>query len=281
MRTLLKIHQAKYAPINHLKTYSALPSESLEHLDPFLLLNHHGPQVFPPSNYGLPFDKHPHRGIETVTFIISGSISHIDSSSGKESIIHEGGVQWMRAGRGITHVEQTSASFKKDGGELEILQLWLNLPSKYKMIDPKYIGLQQEKIPFLDFYEGKVKVNILSGSLLHKKGPFTPLTDIYLSIIHFKSGGKLELQAPTHHNILLYVIFGEIMVNKSEIKAYHLVEFDHDADNIQVEAISESTLLFGHALPFHEPIVSKGPFVMNSEEEIKQAFADYKEGRFY
>ncbi|HUH32334.1 MAG TPA: pirin family protein [Daejeonella sp.] len=163
MRTIKQIHKAESAPIADLITYRALPTRSVNHIDPFLFLNHHGHQVYPPHNRGLPFGPHPHRGFETVTFILQGDLSHKDSS-GAESVINAGGVQWMTAGRGLTHAEVSSKEFMQNGGNLEILQLWVNLPAKFKMVDPAYKGLQKEDIPTLKLDSGKVSIDAVSGN---------------------------------------------------------------------------------------------------------------------
>src|ERR1700737_2963071 len=141
MRTIKKLHTAENAPIEDLTTYRALPTRSVDQIDPFLFLNHHGPQVYPPKNHGIPFGPHPHRGMETLTLIPDRDILHKDSDN-HESVITSGGVQWMTAGRGLIHAETSSTDFKEKGGRLEILQLWLNLPAKLKMIEPFYRGLQ-------------------------------------------------------------------------------------------------------------------------------------------
>ena len=135
MRKIVAIHDAVYEPIADLKTYRALPNASIKHIDPFLFLNHHGPQIYPPNNHGLPFGPHPHRGFETVTFILDGDIYHKDSG-GNQGTIVPGGVQWMTAGSGLIHSEISSESFKERGGKLEILQLWVNLPARHKLAKP-------------------------------------------------------------------------------------------------------------------------------------------------
>lgn len=277
MRTINEIFTAEYLPIADLETYRPLPSQALTHLDPFLLLNHHGPQKYPPHNNGLPFGPHPHRGIETVTFVMKGDIMHKDST-GSESIVNSGGIQWMTAGKGLIHEEQVSSSFREKGGDIEVLQLWLNLPSKLKMVPPRYIALQKEQIPVIDFNDGNVSVRLISGTLLNHNGPVSPATGVYLSIITFKPGGKVELQAPYEHNILFYIVSGQLKANNTLAHKLQLIEFQQDAENIQVEAAEASCLIFGHGKPFNEPIVAKGPFVMNSEEEIRQAYKDFRDG---
>jgi redox-sensitive bicupin YhaK (pirin superfamily) len=279
MRTIKRIHQAVYSPIADLVTYRALPTPSVEYIDPFLFLNHHGPQVYAPNNNGLPFGPHPHRGMETVTFILTGDIAHKDSS-GHESVIKAGGIQWMRAGRGLIHAEISSDEFKQQGGDLEILQLWVNLPASLKMAEPFYIGKQQEEIPILQFDEGKVTANLISGQWKEVNGAFESSTGIFLSTLQFKAGSEIEVSIPAAHNIFFYVISGEINVNGTAVRSLHLAEFNNDGDTLTISAKNDSTLLLGHAMPFNEPVVSQGPFVMNTQQEIMQAYQDYRMGKF-
>ncbi len=279
MRTIKKIDEAVNAPVGDLVTFRALPTNSIDHVDPFIFLNHHGYQVYPKNNYGLPFGPHPHRGFETVTFIVHGDLTHKDSG-GSESVITAGGVQWMTAGRGLIHSEISSEEFKKNGGELELLQLWVNLPAKLKMTEPKYTGLQKTDIPEVELDNGRVIIHAVSGNWEGTKGAFDPLVDIQLATINFATGGNYRTSIDAERNIFFYVIKGKVKVNGSEAKMHQLVEFNNDGNEIEIEAIEESLILLGHALPFHEPIVAQGPFVMNSSEEIRQAYQDYRNGKF-
>lgn len=278
MRTIKNIHKAEYRPIADLITYSPMPTRNLRMIDPFLFLNHHGPQRYQPNNKGLPFGPHPHRGMETVTFIIDGDIAHKDSG-GNDNVIESGGVQWMTAGSGLIHSEVSSKKFKEKGGDLEILQLWVNLPAKLKMAEPSYKGLRKEEIPQESFDEGKVNAQIVSGELNKASGAFKTLTEIHLSTLFFKPSGVFSTTVPKSHNILCYVIKGEIKVNGEIIPALHLTEFNNDQEELRMEALTESTVLFGHAEPFNEPVVAQGPFVMNTIEEINQAYEDYHTGK--
>lgn len=279
MRTIKKIHQAESRPIADLETHSPLPTRQLDQIDPFLFLNHHGPQIYPPNNHGLPFGPHPHRGMQTVTFILKGDIMHKDSG-GHESVITGGGIQWMVAGKGLIHAEVSSDEFKKTGGPLEILQLWLNLPARLKMTSPTYVGLQQEDIPTLSFSEGKVTMKLISGEWEGKTGAFDPQIDVHLSTVHFEAQGKLNLKIPVDQNIFFYVISGQLEVNHQLVKALQLVQFNNDSETIIITANSDSILLFGYAKPLNEPVVAQGPFVMNTEEEIHEAYNDYRRGAF-
>lgn len=279
MRSIKRTYKAEYRPIADLITYSPMPTRSLEMIDPFLFLNHHGPQRYQPNNNGLPFGPHPHRGMETVTFILDGDIAHKDSG-GNKNIIESGGVQWMTAGSGLTHAEVSSEKFKKEGGDLEILQLWVNLPAKLKMTEPNYKGLQKGDIPQESFDDGKVTAQVVSGNLNNAKGAFETLSEIHLSTLFFEPDAVFNTKVPKSHNILCYVIKGEIKANGENVPALHLVEFNNDGEDLKIESLTESTVLFGHAEPFNEPVVARGPFVMNTIEEIEQAYADYQQGKF-
>ncbi|WP_321289968.1 pirin family protein [uncultured Sunxiuqinia sp.] len=279
MKTIKKIHQPESDPIQDLTTDRVIPTRSIRYLDPFLFLNHHGPQEYPENNSGLPFGPHPHRGMETVTFIVDGDIAHFDSS-GQKSVIKSGGVQWMTAGRGLIHSEVSSEQFKQKGGPLEILQLWVNLPAKDKMCDPFYKGVQKEQIPKIDLNDGQVTLNLVSGDWGGVKGPFQSGIGVQLSTIDFNPNSKLELTIPKTKNVFFYLIRGKMEVNGQLVEAKRLVEFVNDGSIIKVEALEQSMLLLGYALPICEPVVSDGPFVMNTQEEIVEAYEDYKNGKF-
>ncbi len=278
MRNIKKIHKAIYAPMDDLVTYRALPTREVEYIDPFLFLNHHGPQTYKPGNRGLPFGPHPHRGFETLTFILDGDIMHQDTGGG-EDVIEAGGIQWMTAGSGLLHAEVSSDKFKQEGGPLEILQLWFNLPAKYKMVKPNYVGLQKDAIPVAEEDGGKVKVNVISGNWKDTEGPIPSLSDIHMASIEMQAGGSLTTSINQERNIFFYVVRGAVKVNGQTAEKLNLVEFANDGDELKVEAQEDSYILLGHAQPFNEPVVSHGPFVMNTEEEIHQAFRDYQLGK--
>ena len=184
-----RIHPALRDDIGDLITQRPVPSAHLEQVDPFLFLNHHGPQTYPPHNRGLPFGPHPHRGFETVTFILEGMLTHKDSA-GHESIIRAGGVQWMTAGSGLIHAEISPREFLETGGPLEILQLWVNLPPHLKMTQPAYTGLQRDQIPALRLDGGRVTMHLTAGEWEGTRGPVQSLTGVFMSTIEFKAGGR-------------------------------------------------------------------------------------------
>ncbi len=278
MKSILALHGAVYEPIADLITYRAMPTREIEHLDPFLFLNHHGPQVYPPGNRGLPFGPHPHRGFETLTYVLKGDLMHWDSS-GAKSVIQEGGIQWMTAGRGLIHSEISSEEFKRDGGEVEVIQLWLNLPAKHKMADPGYLGLAGEELVHLSEDEGRVQIHLVSGEWRGVKGPIQSLAGLTMTSIDLAEGGRLTYDVPDTDQLLFYVVRGSVSVNGTLAATHQLVAFDMEGSRIELIAEEETLLIFGHGTPFYEPIVARGPFVVNSEEELYQAYRDYQSGK--
>jgi redox-sensitive bicupin YhaK (pirin superfamily) len=273
LRTIRKQYRAIRDDIGELHTWRPLPNHEIQQIDPFLFLNHHGPQVYPPGNRGLPFGPHPHRGFETVTFIVEGSLTHRDTG-GHESVIETGGVQWMTAGRGLEHEEVSPPEFLERGGPLEILQLWINLPSRLKFTEPRYVGWQKDEIASFD--NGGVTVNLISGDWGGHRGPIESITDVHLMTVALKAGSRIVLPAPRGRNVFFYIVLGKLAIGD----AFHLVDWNDDGDEIDVEAIDDAFILFGHAKPYGEPVVAHGPFVMNTREEIVQAIRDYQMGKF-
>ena len=277
-RTIKATHAAYRDDIADLTTRRPVPNRGLDQVDPFLFLNHHGPQTYRPGNSGLPFGPHPHRGFETVTFILEGSLAHMDTG-GHESVIHAGGVQWMTAGSGLIHAELSPPEFKRDGGDMEILQLWVNLPSRLKMTTPRYTGLQAGAIPVIST-EGGARVHLISGDFEGESGPVDSLTGVMMSTVALPDGAGITLPAPKGRNVFFYVVKGEISAADGGAKAFDLVEFADDGDTVEVRAKGGTVLLYGHADPINEPVVARGPFVMNTEAEIRDAIADYQAGKF-
>jgi len=279
MRAVRDIHDAIQDDIGDLRTQRALPAGKIDMIDPFLLLNHHGPQVYPPGNRGLPFGPHPHRGFETVTFIVDGSLSHSDTG-GHESAISAGGVQWMTAGRGVEHSELSPVEFLEHGGPLEILQLWINLPARLKMTESHYVGLQKPEIPSITIDDGRVTINLISGQWNGQSGPIQSLTGVVMMTVSPSAGGRIVLSAPRGRNVFLYIVRGEVRVSGTTAREFQLVELEDDGDDVALEAFRDSLVIFGHAAPLNEPVVARGPFVMNTQQEIVEAARDYYDGKF-
>ncbi|MFV0625136.1 pirin family protein [Sphingomonas sp. ac-8] len=277
-RSLIAAHPAARDDIADLVTRRPLPGPGLPQIDPFLFLNHHGPQTYPPGNAGLPFGPHPHRGFETVTFILEGSLAHHDTG-GHAYVVDAGGVQWMTAGSGLIHAELSPPAFQRDGGPMEILQLWVNLPARLKMTAPRYTGVQADAIPALPLGQGSA-LRLIAGSFDGKQGPVESLTSVFMSVVALGQGAEVYLPAPAGRSVFLYVVRGGITVGGAPVREWHLAELDRDGDSVAVASDGGALLLFGHADPIDEPVVAHGPFVMNRREEITQAIHDYQAGKF-
>ncbi len=275
--TLLATHAAYRDDIGDLVTRRPVPGPGLEQIGAFLFLNHHGPQTYAANNRGLPFGPHPHRGFETVTFILEGSLAHTDSA-GHESIIRAGGVQWMTAGRGIVHAEVSPAEFKQDGGPMEILQLWVNLPSRLKMTAPRYVGLQADAFPGIAAGEGAT-VHLVSGTFGGRTGPIESLTGVFLCWAALAPGATMTFDGLQDRDLFLYAVRGAVRVGDRVLPNWHLASLS-PGDTLTLTADEPALVLFGHAAPIPEPVVAHGPFVMNTVQEIHQAYADYQRGAF-
>lgn len=273
-RPLLSVHKARREDIGDLVTRRPVPGPGLEQVDPFLFLNHHGPQTYPPGNHGLPFGPHPHRGFETVTFILAGNLAHRDTGGG-ESVVEAGGVQWMTAGRGLIHAELSPESFKREGGPLEILQLWVNLPARLKMTEPNYIPVAAEEIPAVEPAPGVV-MRAVSGS---ERAPVSSLTEVMLAMVELAPGSSATLPAPAGRSVFFYMVNGAARIGPGEVPEHHLAQVG-DGEGVEVSSDSGCRILYGHADPIGEPVVAHGPFVMNTREEILQALQDYQSGVF-
>ncbi len=277
IRKVASVHNAQRDDINDLVTFRAMPVVGLEDLNPFLFLNHHGPQNYEENNRGLPFGPHPHRGFETVTFILAGDIAHKDTA-GNESVINAGGIQWMTAGRGLVHSEVSSAEFMKVGGPLEILQLWVNLPARLKMSEPWYLGLQKHNIPVYERDSGRLRVQLISGKWEDNLGPVPTLHPVTTMLLFLADDCEYSFSVP-EERIFFYVISGFVTVNGKKAGMRETVTFDESGDLVTVKTEKGARILFCHARPLQEPIVSYGPFVMNTTEEIQQAIRDFQSGK--
>jgi redox-sensitive bicupin YhaK (pirin superfamily) len=277
-RSVQQVIVSQQHRVGNLTMYQPLPGGGLDQIDPFILLHHHGPHVLEPHNPGLPFGPHPHRGFETVTLIFDGNVVHRDNQ-GFSSTVRAGGVQWMTAASGIVHSENIDRELREKGGNLEIVQLWINLPARLKMSKPDYQGFQKEQIPSVIYDNGNVTINIISGTFGHSSGPVHSITGIQLSTIFLKPGGHFETETDPSRNILLYVLNGEVSINGIRLSSRNLAELANDAPGLRIDASTDARIVLGSGLPYHEPIATHGPFVMNDSSEIAQAIRDYQAGR--
>ena len=279
MRTVDHIVTLNRENSGGLVTYGTRGVLGIELLDPFISLNQHGPQTFPPNNHGLPFAPHPHRGFETLTLIFEGDVRHRDTTGG-DSVIGPGGIQWMTAGRGIIHEEISSDQFMRDGGVLDIIQIWMNLPAAQKAIPAAYYGLQKPDIPAVAQDGGKVSLNLFSGAWNGISGPVPSPTGLFMVSLDMAAGGTWRTEVPEARTILCYVAAGAVRINGHDAPAHSLAIFARDGTEVAIEAGEDAIVVFGHGTPYGERIVGYGPFVMNSEDEIRQAIVDYQSGRF-
>lgn len=278
LRTVKKIVTGQQSQMGASVFYQPLPVPGLDSVDPFLLLHHWGPNTYNSGEDVMNFDAHPHCGFEPVTFVFEGEVFHRDST-GEHSVIRDGGIQWMTAGKGIVHAEGPSEQFKKDPGTLEMIQLWINLPKKFKGVEPRYQGLQKSEIPSQHSEDGRVTVHAFSGLWNGIEGPVESITGIRSLTMKLEKGGELTLKAKPERASMIYILRGKLSINGSTAETHQLITFEHDGDELELKAGESTVLLYVEGDPINEPVVQHGPFVMNTQQEIYQAMRDYQEGK--
>jgi len=282
MKNILSIHRAGEPhwvgdgfPVRTVFHYGDLGSE----LTPFLLLDHAGPARFDPASAPRGVDWHPHRGFETVTVVYEGEVDHEDTA-GHRGSIGPGDVQWMTAGSGVLHKEFHSPAFTRRGGAFEVLQLWVNLPARSKMTAPKYQPLVAADFPRVRLPEDAGSVRVLAGDFGAVRGPASTFTPIRLLDLRLRAGRKTRLPLGEGWSAALFLLEGRIEVNGVEAAdREELVVFERAGDVVEVEALADARLFVMAGQPIDEPIAGYGPFVMNTQEEIRRAFADFHSGR--
>ena len=259
--------------------FSAIP-DAVRRLSPFLLMDYGPPHVFTPSQRPRGVGVHPHRGFETVTIAWQGSVAHHDSAGGG-GVIGPGDVQWMTAASGILHKEYHEAEFSRRGGPFHMAQLWVNLPRAHKMDPPRYQPLAAERMGRVELPEASGDVRIIAGAYAGVAGPAQTFTPIGLFDVRLNPGGRFPLDLPATDNVAVLVMDGEVAVNGTQnARTNDLVLFRNEGDHLEFEARSAAHLLVLSGTPIREPVVQYGPFVMNTEAEIGQAFSDFNRGRF-
>jgi len=260
--------------------FSEIP-DAARKLDPFLLLDYHPAHDYPPTDRPRGVGVHPHRGFETVTLAWQGSVAHHDSAGGG-GVIGPGDVQWMTAASGVLHKEYHEASYARRGGPFQMAQLWVNLPRAHKMDPPRYQALPADRMGLVTLPEGSGAVRVVAGELRGVRGPARTHTAIGLFDVHLNAKGKVELPFPASHNAGLLVMQGGARINgEAEARMHDFVVFENAGERIAVEAGSSGAqLLVLGGEPIDEPVVQYGPFVMNTEREIVEAFADFSSGSF-
>jgi redox-sensitive bicupin YhaK (pirin superfamily) len=250
-----------------------------ERMSPFFLLDFNAEVHFPPSEISRGVGVHPHRGIETITFAYKGSVAHHDSA-GNSGVINPGDVQWMTAGGGVLHKEYHEKAFDQKGGAFEMVQLWINLPKKHKMTPAKYQGITHKNKPRVAIPGNGGYVHVVAGEFRGTKGIAEVFSPVNIYDIHIKSGSELRFSLPAGFNSGILVIDGAIKLNETDIPENHYAQLKNEAGEIKVTASKNSILLVLSGEPLNEPYVSYGPFVMNTEEEIREAIEDYNAGKF-
>ncbi|MCB1938290.1 MAG: pirin family protein [Rhodocyclaceae bacterium] len=249
-------------------------------LSPFLLFDYAGPAHFEPAMQRRGVGAHPHRGFETVTLVYRGEVAHRDST-GEGGVIGPGDVQWMTAGAGILHEEYHSDAFERSGGELEMVQLWVNLPAREKATPPAYQAIGRDAIPVLPLPEDAGSVRVIAGAFAGRSGPARTFTPMNVWDLHLKAGARAELPWVDGWNGALAVLHGKLRINgETVVGAAELAVLDPAGDGLAMEASDDAVVLVLSGAPIDEPIVGHGPFVMNSDAEIAQALADFRSGRF-
>lgn len=261
-------------PVRSMISYNHQPEVS----DPFLLLDYAGPAQFPPAKKRRGVEVHPHRGFETVTIVYQGELSHRDSG-GHAGHIGPGDVQWMTAASGVVHEEFHSDRFTKLGGAFEVVQLWVNLPTREKMSVPRYQELQAANIPTVEVAEGTGLLRVIAGEYAGTRGPARTVTPVNVWDLKLTVGSKLELPLPAGHTAMIVVQKGRLMVNDETLVGVQLAQLEREGDSVMLQAELNVQALVLTGEPLNEPVVGHGPFVMNTREEITQAIRDYQAGK--
>jgi redox-sensitive bicupin YhaK (pirin superfamily) len=260
--------------------FPSQPKIGIRGMSPFFLLDYGSKWMVPPSETPRGVGVHPHRGFETVTLAYHGRVAHHDSA-GNSGVIGEGDVQWMTAGSGVLHKEYHEKEFSRKGGLFQMVQLWVNLPAKFKMTAPKYQSIEKKDITRYSLGDGGSVVEVIAGKYKGVKGPASTFSPVNLFNVKLIQGAKVEFSFNSSYNTGALIIEGEAIVNNSKIATEnYFIMFSHDADDIIIEAVKDSVILILSGEPINEPISAGGPFVMNYEAEIKQAYTDFSNGIF-
>jgi len=263
-------------PVNNMLSYSTMG----ENISPFLLLDYAGPASFEPSTQQRGVGMHPHRGFETVTIVYQGEVEHKDNA-GNAGKIGPGDVQWMTAARGILHEEKHSRAFTQQGGMLEMIQLWVNLPAKDKMSAPHYQEILNAAIPIIELPDQAGSIRIIAGQYGETIGAAHTFTPINLWDLRLIAGFETILALPVGYNTAILVLSGKVTVNGADkLQTKEIALFDKSGDHVILKADENSIILVMNGEPINEPIAGYGPFVMNTDAEIKQAMEDFNAGLF-
>lgn len=265
------------------RVHNFIPSAyrlDMKRMDPFIMLDYNSRYYFPPSEKPRGVGVHPHRGFETVTIAYQGKVAHQDSGGGG-GVIAEGDVQWMTAASGVLHKEYHEEAFSKEGGDFHMVQLWVNLPAKDKMSKPKYQSITNANIAKYNLPDDAGVVEIIAGEYKGNPGTASTFSPVHLLNVKLKAGGNATFDFPANYNTGLLIIEGSIKVNGNEVvPTDNFVLFENEGETITISASEDAVVLLMSGQPLNEPIAAHGPFVMNTRQEIVQAFEDFNMGRF-
>jgi redox-sensitive bicupin YhaK (pirin superfamily) len=263
-------------PVRNFFSYSDIADQ----ISPFLLMDYAGPRNFPPTTKRLGVGEHPHRGFETVTIVYSGEVEHRDST-GAGGTIGPGDVQWMTAASGIVHEEFHGREFARTGGDFEMIQLWVNLPKSFKMNPPGYQEIKNSSIPEIGLPDGAGSARIIAGTFEGRQGAARTFSPINLWDLKLNPGAKARLSVPEDETAVVFLMKGSVLVSGTEnLTGPALCVLETGGTLLALDAAEDSRILFLGGKPLGEPIVGYGPFVMNTEAEIREAFRDYQSGKF-
>lgn len=253
---------------------------SMQRMSPFIMMDYNSKHFFPATDTPRGVGVHPHRGFETVTIAYNGKVAHHDSA-GNSGVIGEGEVQWMTAASGILHKEYHEKEFSKQGGDFQMVQLWVNLPAKDKMTPPKYQGLTKDKISKYELANNGGTIEVIAGKYKNTEGAASTFTPVNLFNARLNEGGVADFDLPENYNTACLVIEGSVKVNSQEqVPTDHFVLFKNEGTQFKIEASENAVVLILSGEPIDEPIAAQGPFVMNTQEEIMQAMQDFYMGKF-
>lgn len=262
---------------NYIPSY---PRMDMKRMDPFIMMDYNSKYNFPPTEIPKGVGVHPHRGFETVTIAYKGKVEHHDSSGGG-GIIGEGDVQWMTAAGGVLHKEFHETEWSKTGGIFQMVQLWVNLPAKDKMSKPKYQALVNSDMTKVNLENNAGIMEVIAGEYMGIKGSASTFSPLHIYNAHLEKGGKTTIVLPANYNTALLVIEGEVVVNGSElIPTDNLALMANDGEEFTITANEKSIVLVLSGEPLNEPIAAHGPFVMNTHQELVDAFNDFNTGKF-
>jgi redox-sensitive bicupin YhaK (pirin superfamily) len=262
-------------PVRSIFSYNNVSQD----ISPFLLLDYAGPTVFPATDKVRGVGEHPHRGFETVTIVYDGEVEHRDSAGGG-GIIRQGDVQWMTAASGLVHEERHGREFAKSGGPFEMVQLWVNLPKKHKMTSPRYQGIKNESIPAVTLPGNAGTLRVIAGEYEGTQGPAHTFSQVNLWDIRLAGKHKHTFPVPAGHTAAVFVLGGKVkLADGTIVEEAEIAFLSHDGDEVSMEALEDAKILFLGGEPLNEPVFGYGPFVMNTHQEIGQAFRDFEAGK--